>query len=127
MAKWRKWYNKILSFGCQNGANAACVCFNAITGSVPSYLSDLLHLYTPSRILRSPSDTRLFRIQRYKRKTHGFRSFSQFLVHTSGILSLVISGTAQLFHHLKHISKSTFPRSILLESIVNSFPSGTNH
>ena len=38
---------------------AACMCFNAITGSRPSYLSDLLHLYTPSRTLRSSSDTRL--------------------------------------------------------------------
>ena len=28
----------------------ACMCYNAITGSAPSYLSELLHLYNPSRL-----------------------------------------------------------------------------
>ena len=36
----------------------ACLCFNAITASTPAYLSDLLHLYSPSRSLRSSADTR---------------------------------------------------------------------
>ena len=35
----------------------ACMCFNAINGSGPAYLSELLHVYTPSRTLRSSSDT----------------------------------------------------------------------
>ena len=35
----------------------ACMCYNAITGSAPSYFSDLLHLYSPSRSIRSSSDT----------------------------------------------------------------------
>ena len=34
----------------------ACMCYNAITGSAPSYFSELLHLYSPSR---SSSDTRM--------------------------------------------------------------------
>ena len=37
----------------------ACMCFNAINGSGPAYLSELLHVYTPSRTLRSFSDTRM--------------------------------------------------------------------
>ena len=53
----------------------ACMCYNAITGSAPSYLSELLHLYSPSRSLRSSSDTRMLKIQRFNRKTHGFRTF----------------------------------------------------
>ena len=36
----------------------ACTCFSAINGSGPAYLSELLHVYTPSRTLRSSSDTR---------------------------------------------------------------------
>ena len=40
----------------------ACMCYNAITGSAPSYLSELLHLYSPSRSLRSSSDTRMLKI-----------------------------------------------------------------
>ena len=51
----------------------ACICFNAINGAGPAYLSELLHVYTPSRTLRSSSDTRMLKIQQYKRKTHGFR------------------------------------------------------
>ena len=46
------------------------MCFSAINGSDPVYLSELLHVYTPSRTLRSSSDTRMLEIQQYKRKTH---------------------------------------------------------
>ena len=54
------------------------MCFNALSGSGPAYLPELLHIYTPSRTLRSSSDTRMLEIQQYKRKTHGFRAFSCF-------------------------------------------------
>ena len=60
----------------------ACMCFSAISGSGPAYLSELLHVYTPSRTLRSSSDTRMLKIQQYKRKTHCFRTFSCFGPHT---------------------------------------------
>ena len=40
----------------------ACLCFNAITSSTSAYLPDLLHLYSPSRSLRSRADTRLLKI-----------------------------------------------------------------
>ena len=59
----------------------ACMCFSAINGSGPAYLSELLHVYTPSRTLRSSSDTRMLETQQYKRKTHGFRTFSCFGPH----------------------------------------------
>ena len=59
----------------------ACMCYNAITGSAPSCLSELLHLYSPSRSLRSSPDTRMLKIQRFDRKTHGFRTFSHFGPH----------------------------------------------
>ena len=37
--------------------------------------------YTPSPTLRSSSDIRMLKIQQYKRKTHGFRTFSCFGSH----------------------------------------------
>ena len=43
----------------------ACMCFSAINGSGPAYLSQLLHVYTPSGTLRSSSDTRMLEIQQY--------------------------------------------------------------
>ena len=57
------------------------MCYNAITGSAPSYLSELLHLYSPSRSLRFSTDTRMLKLQRFNRKTHGFRTFSNFGPH----------------------------------------------
>ena len=57
------------------------MCFSAINGSGPAYLSELLYDYTPSRTLRSSSDTRMLEIQKYKGKTHGFRTFSCFGPH----------------------------------------------
>ena len=65
----------------RNKYKVACTCFSAINGSSPAYLSELLHVYTPSRTLRSSSDTRMLKIQQYKRKTHGFRTFSCFGPH----------------------------------------------
>ena len=56
----------------------ACMCFSAINGSGPAYLSELLHVCTPSRTLHSSSDTRMLEIQQYKCKTHGFCTFSCF-------------------------------------------------
>ena len=35
------------------------MCFNAMNSSGHPYLSELLHVYTPSRTLHSPSDTRI--------------------------------------------------------------------
>ena len=45
----------------------ACMCFSAINASGPAYLSVQLHVYIPSRTLRSSSDTRMLKIQQYKR------------------------------------------------------------
>ena len=59
----------------------ACMCFIDINGSGPAYLSELLHVYTPSRTLRSSSDTRVLKIQQHKGKNHGFRAFSCFGPH----------------------------------------------
>ena len=79
----------------------ACMCFGAINDSGPAYLSELLHVYTPSRTLRSSSDTRMLKIQQYKRKTHGFRTFSCFGPLTFGIHSHKTLDTAQPCHLLK--------------------------
>ena len=57
---------------------AACICYSVVSGTAPAYISELLHAYSPSRTLRSSSDTRLFQIPRYRRKTHAFRSFAHF-------------------------------------------------
>ena len=54
------------------------LCFHAINGSGPTYLFELLHIYTPSRTLCSSSDSRMLKIQQYKRKTHGIRTFTYF-------------------------------------------------
>ena len=49
----------------------ALTCFHIISGTAPPYLSELLHLFSPSRSLRSASDTRIFRVTRVCRRTLG--------------------------------------------------------
>ena len=73
-----------------------CMCFSAMNGSSPAYLSELLHVYTPSRTLRSSSDTRMLVIQQYKRKTHGFRTFSCFGPHIWNSLQQYLSHCSTL-------------------------------
>ena len=58
-----------------------CMCFNAMNGSGPAYLSKLLHVYTPSCTLHSSSNTCMLKIQQYKCKIHGFCTFSCFGCH----------------------------------------------
>ena len=53
----------------------ALTCFHIISGTAPSYLSELLPLYSPSRCRCSASDTRIFRVPRVCRRTLGERSF----------------------------------------------------
>ena len=47
-----------------------CVTYNTVTGSASCYLSELLHLYTPSRSLRSSS--RMLKLPCFDREGHGF-------------------------------------------------------
>ena len=55
----------------------AYMSFNAVNGSGPAYLSELLHVYTLSCVCSS-SDTCVLKIHHYKCKSHGFRAFSCF-------------------------------------------------
>ena len=52
------------------------LCYISLTGSSPTYLSDLTHVYTPARYLRSSSDTRILIIPTMKMKSYGQRSFA---------------------------------------------------
>ena len=79
----------------------ACMCYNAITGSAPSYPFELLHLCCPSRPLRSSSDTRMFKLQRFNRKTHGFHTFSHFGPHIWNNLPQDIRHSATLSFFLQ--------------------------
>ena len=52
------------------------LCFKIISHQASIYLSELLHLYTPSRQLCSTTDTRVFRIPSFRTKSCGQRCFS---------------------------------------------------
>ena len=64
------------------------LCYKCITGTAPSYLCDCLQLYTPSRTLRSASDTLGLRIPRIRLSTVGSRVFSVFGTSTWNDLPL---------------------------------------
>ena len=73
------------------------MCFSAINGSGPAYLSELLCVYTSSHDLHSSSDTRILKIQQYKCKTLGFRTFSCFGPH-------IWNSLPQYFRHCSTLS-----------------------
>ena len=78
----------------------ACLCFSAINGFGSAYLSELLHVYTPSRTLRSSSDTRMLEIQQYNARLMASAT-PLALDPTFGIHSHKTLDTAQPCHLLK--------------------------
>ena len=64
-----------LPIGSQIQYKIALICFHIVSGTVPPYLSALLHLYSPSCSLRSAADAHIFRVPRMGRRTLGERSF----------------------------------------------------
>ena len=42
----------------------ALICFHIVSGTAPSYLSELFHLYSPSRSLRSAADGEILSARR---------------------------------------------------------------
>ena len=100
------------------------MCFNAINGSGPAYLSELLHVYTPSGTLRSFSDTRTLKIQQYKRKTRGFRIF--FFLWTPHLENttetcLMVSFLIRFFCFVRSFSELTISH---ISSSDTEFPAG---
>ena len=57
------------------------ICFISVNGSGLGYLSELLHVYTPSCTVCSSSDTCMLKIQQNKHKTWVFHTFSYFGPH----------------------------------------------
>ena len=72
------------------------MCFSAINGSGPVYLSELLHVYTPSRTLRSSSDTPCWKSNNTNARLMAFAP-SLTLDPTFGIHSHKTLDTAQPF------------------------------
>ena len=52
------------------------ICLSSFSGKSPQYIYDLIQSYTPTRKLRSASDTRPFVILRVNTNVFGERSFS---------------------------------------------------
>ena len=53
----------------------ALICFHIVSGTVPPFLSELLHVWCASLSLQSASDTRIFRVPRMGKRTLWERSF----------------------------------------------------
>ena len=89
------------------------MCYNAITYSTLSYLSELLHLCSPSHSLCSSSDTHMLKLQCFNCRTHGFHTFSHFSPHIWNNLPQYIRHSATLssfksklktFHFSEYVS-----------------------
>ena len=68
----------------------AALCHSLLSGSGPQYLSDLTHVYTPSRSLHSSSDTHILSTPNVKLKSYGQRSFAYHSPSTWNSLPLTL-------------------------------------
>ena len=92
----------------------ASVCHSFFCNTSPSYLSDLLSVYTPSRHLRSSTDTRTLKIPNVRTKSYGHRSFSY-------AAPLVWNSLPRDIRHID--STSTFRTALKTHLFRISFPS----
>ena len=86
------------------------LCYKCITGTVPSYLCDCLQLYTPSRTLRSASDTLSFQIPRTRLSAVGSRAFSVFGPSTWNDLPLPLRQKNSLDSFKSNLKTFLFPK-----------------
>ena len=86
------------------------LCYKSFNSLLPSYLSDLLSLYTVSRILRSTSDITRLSLPRYRFEHYGKRAFSRSAPSVWNSLPAVLretNTTNSLKTHLKtHLFRS---------------------
>ena len=104
----------------------SCLCFQVLTGTAPSYISQLLTVYVPSRSLRSSTDDRLFRVPRYSREAHGGRAFTSSALRY-GIPCLRILDIVPLSQPLKEIWKRSFSNRHFSDVPPSQFPTYISH
>ena len=81
-----------------------------------AYLSDLPHLYSPSRSLRSSADIRLLKIPLYKCKTKGDRAFSYSGPYAWKSLPLHIRNAATIDNFKSALKNLSSTSKILISS-----------
>lgn len=90
----------------------ALFCFKSLKTTTPTYISDLITYYSPTRELRS-SDQHLLNIPITKLKNYGDRAFSKFgpTVWNSLPLSVRTAGSEAVFR--KHLKTYLFEKYLL--------------
>ena len=92
----------------------ACMCYNAINGSAPSYLSELLHCYNSSRSLCSSSENNNKQTKNKNKKKQ--KTYTQ---------TPTLQPTAFVFFHTSVPTSGTIsPKT--LGTLLLSFPSKVN-
>ena len=86
------------------------LCFKVLESTAPSYLSDLLHVYTPPRQLHSSSDDRLFCVPHVRTKSYGQRSFAYQGANTWNQLPLSVQHSQSLASFKTKLKTHLFPK-----------------
>ena len=87
------------------------ICYTTLAGASPKYMWELVNVYTPSRCLRSSSDSRTLTVPCVRTKTCGQRSFAYHgpatwnelpfdLRHKDSLSTFKSALKTHLFHHL---------------------------
>ena len=85
--------------------------FTSLFDSGPSYLSNLINVYTPRRTLRSSSDARTLTVPMYRSKSFGYRRFSYQSPHLWNSLPTTV----------RHASSSSSFRSSLKTHLFKTY------
>ena len=86
------------------------LCWKCVTSTAPSCLCDCLHLYTPSRTLRSASDILSLQIPRTRLCTVDSRAFSVFGPSTWNDLPLPLRQKPSLDSFKSNLKTFVFPK-----------------
>ena len=90
-----------------------CLCFQVVSGTAPSYLSELFKTYVPARTLRSSVDDRKFDVSNfsYNRQKHGGRAFCSFAIQSWNSLPFYLRQSLSLVTFKSNLKTYLFRRA----------------
>ena len=96
--------------------------YTSLFDSGPVYLSNLLHIYTPARPLRSSKDTRTLTLPSFRTKSFGYRRFSYQSPHHWNSLPLTVRNLQSLQSFRSSLKDHSLPNLIPLSLSLSPHP-----
>jgi len=88
--------------------------YKALHGQSPGYISNMLEMYTPTRLLRSQQDATLLVVPKTRSATYGDRSFASAAPRLWNCLPVNVRDCATLQMFKKSLKRSTSGNTMVL-------------